>query len=56
LIFGDAQAANKAQKSMAASFSPPLITVWLQVRVLPGPPEKSGTYKIADFAGTRLVF
>jgi len=28
----------------------PLITVWLQVRVLPGPPVKTDTYKIADFS------
>ena len=41
---------ENAAKSTIASFIPSLITVWLQVRVLPGPPTR---YLGFDFA---LVF
>jgi hypothetical protein len=35
-------------------FIPPLITVWLQVRVLPGPPTKSINHPFFDFSASRF--
>jgi hypothetical protein len=37
---------ENAGKSLKLTFTLPLITVWLQVRVLPGPPMKSIAYQV----------
>src|SRR6185437_9429478 len=37
---------ENAEKSTKAINILPLITVWLQVRVLPGPPRKTNTYQL----------
>src|SRR5438445_8066028 len=46
-----------AAKSTKLSFIPSLITVWLQVRVLPGPPaDQSANPETHDFCGSRFDF
>jgi hypothetical protein len=39
---------------MNAGFAPPLMTVWLQVRVLPGAPQRSIQIDIVDFFRLKL--
>jgi hypothetical protein len=43
-----------AAKSMKLIDSLPLITVWLQVRVLPGPPQRRAGIDILDFLSLKL--